>query len=190
MTQNPGQWGPQGGYPPQGQGGYPPQQPPGGLSAPAARAGLPAAGRIPARSRGYSPPGATTAGRVRAAGRQPGYRPQGRLRPPGSGGGFPPQGGTAGQEEPGLIIGIVVAAVVLLVAIGGIIMVLNRGGETAASGVDHAEPAGSAHGAADRTAHGPADRSADRRSDDRSRRPTETSEPPSGNAIDLGNGIR
>jgi hypothetical protein len=42
-------------------------------------------------------------------------------------GGYPPQvGAQPAKKSPGLIIGIVVAAVVLLAAIGGIIMVLNR----------------------------------------------------------------
>ena len=47
MTEHPGQWGPQGGYPPQGPGGYPPQQP---------------GGYPPQQPAGYPP--------------QPGYPPQ------------------------------------------------------------------------------------------------------------------
>lgn len=123
MTQNPGQWGPQGGYPPQGQGGYPPQQPPPpgyppqpgynpqGTYAPQ---GYPPQ----AQPAGYPQPGQPPAG----YGPQPGGMPPGGMPP----GGIPPQGVQPGKKSPGLIIGIVVAAVVLLAAIGGIIMVLNR----------------------------------------------------------------
>ena len=94
MTQNPGQWGPQGGYPPQGQGGYPPQRPP---------------------PPGYPPqPGYNPAGHVRPAGRLPAAGAARWLSTTGAAaarqgtgsrsvmppGGMPPAGRPAGQEEP------------------------------------------------------------------------------------------
>jgi hypothetical protein len=123
MTQNPGQWGPQGGYPPQGQGGYPPQQQPPPGYPPQQPAYNPQGTYAP--QSGYPPQGPP--GGYGHPGQQPpaGYPPQGGMPP----GGYPPQGGAQpAKKSSGLIIGIVVAAVVLLAAIGGIIMVLNRDG--------------------------------------------------------------
>ena len=123
MTQNPGQWGPQGGYPPQGQGGYPQQPPPPGYPP---QPGYNPQGTYPPQA-GYPPQGQPAYGQP---GQQPpaGYGPEGGAMPPGGmpTGGFPPQGAQPAKKSPGLIIGIVVAAVVLLAAVGGIIMVLNR----------------------------------------------------------------
>ena len=124
MTQNPGQWGTQGGYPPQGQpgpggypqqqpGGYPPQQQPGGYPP----------------QQAYNPQGAYNP--------QAGYTPAATFPPKGApggptqgAGGFPPQGKPPAKKSPIMLIGIVVAAVVLLAAIGGIILVLNKGDKT------------------------------------------------------------
>ena len=179
MTENPGQWGPQGGYPPQSPGGYPPQQP---------------AGYPPQQPAGYPP--------------QPGYPPQ----QPGTGG-YPPQGAYASQPPPGgyppqppggyepqraagtpgtpgvpakkspvMIIAIVAAAIVLLAAVGGIIMVLTRGGEeqpdvtiTPSQPVPPTEqPTPEPTGQPTTAEPQPS--------------PTQ-SQPPTGGAIDLGNGI-
>ena len=124
MTQNPGQWGTQGGYPPQGQpgpggypqqqpGGYPPQQQPGGYPP----------------QQAYNPQGAYNP--------QAGYTPAATFPPKGApggptqgAGGFPPQGKPPAKKSPIMLIGIVVAAVVLLAAIGGVILVLNKGDKT------------------------------------------------------------
>ena len=165
MTQNPGQWGPQGGYPPQQPpGGYPPQQ--------RARGGYPAASSRPGDTRRTTAgPSPATARRVATTRRvvtppQGGYPPQGQ--PPGlpaagpgssagsnlPGGGYPAAGRPApAKKSPALIIGIVVAAVVLLAAIGGIIMVLARRWRPAAAGVDHPQPAGPPDGTADPEPH-------------------------------------
>ena len=129
MTENPGQWGPQGGYPPQGPGGYPPQQPagyppqqpsPGGthLNSPLAillssrPAGLSAAGWLqPQPASGWisasAARGLWTSGPSR-------WRPGTQ--------------GAPAKKSPVMIIAIVAAAIVLLAAVGGIIMVLTRGG--------------------------------------------------------------
>ncbi|GAA2101201.1 hypothetical protein GCM10009841_16700 [Microlunatus panaciterrae] len=144
MSQDPGQWGPQpGGYPPQGppqgQGGYPPQGPggyppqgPGGYP-PQPQPGYPQQPQQPGQpGQGYSQPA--------------GYPQGGYQGPPqqfgtgqGLGGG---QGGFGGGQGPGgptgpggapkkksnaMIIGIVVAAVVLLAAVGGIVIALTNG---------------------------------------------------------------
>lgn len=114
MSQNP-PWSPQGGNP---QPGYPPpgQQPQGGYQPQSYLGpfqGQPPQGQPP--QGGYPYPG---------QGGQGGYQP----RPPG------PYGAPPGSQPPrrstGVIIGIVVAAVVLLVAVGGIVMALgSRGGD-------------------------------------------------------------
>lgn len=114
MSQNP-PWPPrgQGGYPQHG-GGYPPGGYPPQWGFPAQSASYP--GGVPGQPQG-------------------GYRGQ---RPGGPGGGYqPPMGGPGGggtggpgpRKSTGMIIGIVVAAVVLLVAVGGILMALGRGGD-------------------------------------------------------------
>ena len=90
---------PQPGYPPQGypQPGYAPQ--PGGYPPQSGQPYQPGPG-------GYPPQG---------PGGQPGYRPSG------------PVGGPPKKKSPLLLIGIVVAAVVALVAIGGIVIGLTSG---------------------------------------------------------------
>ena len=114
--------------------GYPNQPPPGGyatagwLSAQNQPGGLPAAGPGPG---GYPPqpagrwlPTAGWAGRTGSS-RQP--------QPP-----QPPR--PASKKSPALIIGIVVAAVVLLAAVGGIIMALTRGGSEPVTTVSPSAP--------------------------------------------------
>jgi hypothetical protein len=182
MTQNPGQWGPQGGYPPQGQGGYPPQQPPPGYP--------PQPGYNPqgtyAPQGGY-PPQAQPAGYPQPGQPPGGYGPQPGGMPPGGmpPGGVPPQGPQPGKKSPGLIIGIVVGAVVLLAAIGGIIMVLNRdaGDQPPPVSITPTEPVP------------PTDQPTDQPTTQPTPGPT-TDEPqptptqgPSGDAVDLGKGI-
>jgi hypothetical protein len=134
MTQNPGQWGAQGGYPPQGQpgpGGYPQQQP-GGYPPQPQPGGYPQQqpGGYPPQQGAYSPQGAYNprTGYTPAATFPPQGAPGGV--PPQGAGGFPPQGTPPPKKSPIMLIGIVVAAVVLLAAIGGIILVLNKGGKT------------------------------------------------------------
>lgn len=181
MTQNPPDWGQQGGYPPQGPGGYPPQQPggypsPGGYP-PQQPVGYPP--QQPPPQQGYPP--------------QSGYSPQRAYGPPS--GGYPPQPADFGPQGPGgpgtqgapakkspvMIIAIVAAAIVLLAAVGGIIMVLTRGGDdqpdvtiapsqpVPPTEQPTPEPTGRP------TTAGP--------------QPTPTSQPPTGGAINLGNGI-
>lgn len=186
MSQNPGQWGPQGGYPPQGQGGYPPQ----------GQGGYPQPQPTPAyapQPGGYQPQGTYAP--------QGGYPPQGppggygQQLPPGGygpqpgGGGYPPSGGQPGKRSPGLIIGIVVAAVVLLAAIGGIIMVLNRDGDDGPPPVS-ITPTEAAPPTAQPTPR-PSDppTSSSTPTDGPEPTPSDTGSPPAGDALDLGSGI-
>ncbi len=207
MTQNPGQWGPQGGYPPQGQGqppsgpgGYPqpgpggyPQQGPGGYP-PQGPGGYPP--QQPPPGYGPSQPGPPP-GQYNPQGA---YAPQGGpgYPPAGGGGGYGPQGPTGGgyqgssgppaKKSRGLIIGIVVAAVVLLVAIGGIVMVLNKGGgnDPGPVSISPSQPVPPTDQPTDEPTDEPTDNPT---TEEPTPGPTETSEPPSGDAIDLGNGI-
>jgi hypothetical protein len=183
MTQNPGQWGPQGGYPPQGQGGYPPQQqpPPGYPPQPGynpqgtyAPQGYPPQ----AQPAGYPQPGQQPPG---GYGPQPGGMPPGGMPP----GGIPPQGAQPGKKSPGLIIGIVVAAVVLLAAIGGIIMVLNRdaGSQPPPVSITPTEPVPPTTGPTDPPTAQPTPGPTTGEP-----QPTPT-QGPSGDAVDLGKGI-
>ncbi len=197
MTQNPGQWGPQGGYPPQGQGGYPPQQQP---PPPQGQGGYPPQ-QQPPPPQGYAPqptynPQGTYApqGGYPPQGQPGGYGQPGQQPPPtgygqpGAGmppAGFPPQdAGQPPKKSPGLIIGIVVAAVVLLAAVGGIIMVLNRddGGQPPVS-ITPSEPVP--------PTGGPTDEPTTQPSTKQPTEPTSTtgSQPPSGDSVDLGKGI-
>ena len=103
--------------------------------------------------------------------------------------GFPPQGAQPGKKSRGLIIGIVVAAVVLLAAIGGIIMVLNRdaGSQPPPVSITPTEPVPPT----DQPTPGPTDQptaqpSPGPTSDDP--QPTPTQGNP-GSAVDLGKGI-
>ena len=104
----------QGGYPPQGPGpqGYPPQGPPG----PPGYGQPPYGGQQPYRP-GAGFPGQGGGGQGGGPYPQQGFGPQG------------PQGTPPKKKSPLLIIGIVVAALVALVAIGGIAMALGGGGD-------------------------------------------------------------
>ena len=144
MSQTPGEWPPQdggysqGGYPPQDQpAGYPAQSQPGGYSTQPQPGGFP-----PQPPGGYPPQGQAGSypGQPGAYPPQGGYSPQGGYPPPGAYPGAPPgyPPGAGGSAPPGpppkksraMIIGIVAAAVVLLAAIGGVILVLTQGGDT------------------------------------------------------------
>jgi hypothetical protein len=190
MTQNPGQWGPQGGYPPQGpgggyppagQGGYPQPQPPPGF--PPQQGGYPPQGTYPPQG-GY-PPQQPPPG----YGQQPppGYGQPGGEVPPG-GAGYPPApGGPAPKKSPGLIIGIVVAAVVLLAAIGGIIMVLNRNGSDQPPPVS-ITPTNTAP-PTEQPTPGPTESTTTEPTDSPQPSPNDTGSQPPAGGVDLGNGI-
>jgi len=187
VTQDSGQWGQQGGYPPQGpEGGYPPRpQQPAGYSP------QQPGGYSPQEPRGYPPP--------QPAGyppQQPGYPPQGGYPPqlppgypPQQPGGFAPQGpggvapgapGAPRKKNPVMIIAIVAAAIVLLAAIGGIIMVLTRGGsEQPDVSITPSQPVPPAEEPTPEPSGQPSSQPS----------PTETSKPPTAGAVDLGNGI-
>jgi hypothetical protein len=182
MTEQPGQWGPPGDYPPQGPGGYPPQQP--GGYPPQQPAGYPT-------QPGYTPqqPGAG------------GYPPQRAYAPPAPPGGYPPQqpggygpqgpavGGPGSQggpakKSPVIIIAIVAAAIVLLAAVGGIIMVLTRGGGAEQPGVTitPSQPVPPTEEPTTEPTGQPT-------TQEPQPTPTESSQPPTGGTINLGNGI-
>jgi hypothetical protein len=174
MTEHPGQWGPQGGYPPQGPGGYPPQQPAGYPPQPGYPPQQPGGG-------GYPPQGAYTP--------QPppgGYPPQqpGGYGPQGPAAGGPgPQRGPA-KKSPVMIIAIVAAAIVLLAAVGGIIMVLTRGG-----GGNQPEVTITPSQPVPPTEQPTAEPTGQPTTQEPQPTPTETSQPPTGGVINLGNGI-
>jgi hypothetical protein len=188
VTQDPGQWGQQGGYPPQGPGGYPPQQPGGyppqqpGGSPPQQPGGFPPqqpSSYPPQSSGGYGPRGAPQ----RAYSQQPapgGYPPQ----QPGGFGPQPPGAAPAAapgvppKKSPVIIIAIVAAAIVLLAAVGGIIMVLTRGGadQPEVTITPSQQPVPTEEPTAEPT---PTEEPS----------PTETTQAPPGSAIDIGNGI-
>jgi hypothetical protein len=171
MSQDAGGWPPQGGYsqgyPSQGQpGDYGQQPPPGGY---------------PPQAGGYGPQG--------AYGPQAGYPPQGY--PPGVPGGYPPvghgyggapPGGPPPKKSPAMIIGVVAAAVVLLAAVGGIILVLNQGDDTQPGSTITPSPPT----AQPSTSPGPTDQPT---ASQPSAKPTEPTQQPTGDAIELGNGI-
>jgi hypothetical protein len=193
MTQDPGQWGQQGGYAPQRSGGYPPQQPPGGYP-PQQPGGLP-----PQQPGGYPPQQPPGGYPPQQPGgyppQQPGYPPQGGYPPQPPPGGYPPQQqgayGPAGPVAPGgpgaprkkspvMIIAIVAAAIVLLAAIGGIIMVLTRGGSDQPDvSISPSQPVPPSEQPTPEPTGQPTPEPS----------PTETSRPPTGGAIDIGNGI-
>ena len=166
MTQNPQGWGQQGG-PPQGQ---PPQSPP-----PQYQPG------------GYPPQGAYQP--QPPYGAQPGYPPQG---PPGYG----PQGGGgagfgAGQppkKSPVSLILMVVAAVALVAAIGGVFLALsNNDGDQPVTSITPAQP--SAPPSTDEPSGDPSP-STDPSDDPSSSAPTPSgTDQPGSDAVDLGNGI-
>ncbi|GAA3561233.1 hypothetical protein GCM10022197_16010 [Microlunatus spumicola] len=113
-------------YPQQGRQGYPQQGSPQGYPQQPGQQGYPQQG-----PQGYPQQGAPQGYPQQSYGQQPGYAPQGYPQQPG----YPPQGyqpsGPAGgppKKRSGLlIVGIVVAAVVALVAIGGIVIGLSGG---------------------------------------------------------------
>lgn len=206
--QQPSQGGgyPQQGYPPQGGQGYPQQ---GGQQGRPPQQNYPQQGG----QQGYPQQGYPQQGGQQGypqQGGQGGYQPQGYAGPfqgqpqggyPAQGqGGYqpPPSGGATGgpgvgpspRKSTGLIIGIVVAAVVLLVAVGGIIMALNRGGDDPVSTITPApQPT-------------PTDEPSSQPTTEPSTQPTEPSsapsqqpsdkptQAPSGDTIDLGNGVK
>jgi hypothetical protein len=197
MTHNPGQWGPQSGYPPQGQGGYPtqqqpppgypPQQPPAPGYPPQQQPGYNPQGMY-APQGGYPPQGQPPPGGYGQPGQQPppGYGPQGGGgMPPG---GYAPQGaGQPAKKSTGLIIGIVVAAVVLLAAIGGIIMVLNRdGGSQPPVSITPSQPAPPTERPTTQPTNQPTAKAS---SEQPTATQTQGGQPPSGDSVDLGKGI-
>ena len=189
MTQDSGQWGQQSGYPPQGPGGgYPPQPPqpqqpggyppqqPGGYPSPPPRGYPPPPAGYPPQQPGY-PQGGYPA--------QPpagGYPPQqpGGYAPQGPGGVAPGAPGAPRKKSPVMIIAIVAAAIVLLAAIGGIIMVLTRGGsEQPDVSITPSQPVPPTEEPTPEPTTQPTPQPS----------PTETSKPPTAGAVDLGNGI-
>ena len=183
MTEQSGQWGPQGGYPPQGPGGYPPQQP--GGYPPQQPAGYPAQPEYPPQqpgAGGYPPQRAYTP-QPPPGGYPPqqpgGYGPQG----PAAGGGPGSQRGPA-KKSPVMIIAIVAAAIVLLAAVGGIIMVLTRGGggEQPDVTITPSQPVPP-------TEEPTAEPTGQPTTQEPQPTPTETSQPPPGGSLNLGNGI-
>jgi hypothetical protein len=187
VTQDPGQWGQQGGYPPQGPGGYPPQQPGGyppqqpGGSPPQQPGGFPPqqpSSYPPQPSGAYGPPGAPQ--RAYAQGPPGGYPPQqpGGFGPQPPGAAPPAAPGVPAKKSPVIIIAIVAAAIVLLAAVGGIIMVLTRGGadQPEVTITPSQQPVPTEEPTAEPT---PTEEPS----------PTETTQAPPGSAIDIGNGI-
>ncbi len=177
MTE-PGQWGPQGGYPPQGPSGYSPQQP--GGYPPQPPAGYPPQPGYPPQqpgAGGYPPQGAY-APQPPPGGYPGGYGPQGPTT-----GGLGPQGGPA-KKSPVMIIAIVAAAIVLLAAVGGIIMVLTRGGGGEQPGVTitPSQPVPPTEEPTPEPTGQPT-------TQEPQPTPSETSRPPTGGTINLGNGI-
>lgn len=173
MSQDAGGWPPQGGYsqgnPSQGQpGGYGQQAPPGGY---------------PPQAGGYGPQGAYSP----QAGYPPQGYPPGGYPPVGPGYGGVPPGGPPPKKSPAMIIGIVAAAVVLLAAVGGIILVLNRGDDTQPASTITPSPPTAEPTTEPPTSPRPTDQPTE--SQPPASEPTEPSEQPTGNAIELGNGI-
>ena len=176
MTQGPGDWGEQGqqgGYPPQGPGGYPPQQP-GGY--PPQQPG-PGGGYPPQQQPGFPPPGYGPQGGYPPQPPPGGYPPQqpGGFGPQGPAGSGPATQGAPAKKSPVMIIAIVAAAIVLLAAVGGIIMVLTRGGTNQPDvSITPSQPAPPTEQPTPQPTPEPT--------------PTEP-QPPTGGSIDLGNGV-
>jgi hypothetical protein len=204
MSQPPGQWPPdqggysQGGYPPQSQApGYPSQAQPGGYPTEPQPGGYP-----PQSSGGYPPQGqpGIYSGQPGAYPPQGGY-PQGGYPPggayPGSGAGYPPDGGPVGptggqpgRNSPGVIIGIVAAAVVLLAAIGGIILVLNRSDDTQPAATITPGPPTAEPTTEEPSAQPKSPSPSGKQSTPQPTQPTEApTQAPDGEAISLGRGI-
>ncbi len=187
MTQNPPDWGQQGGYPPQGPGGYPPQQPSPGYPPQQPSPGYPPQqpGGYPQQQppqQGYPPQGSY--GPQRAYGPPPGeFAPQpAGFGPQGPGPQPPGTQGAPAKKSPVMIIAIVAAAIVLLAAVGGIIMVLNRGGTDQPDvSITPSQPASPTEEPTPQPSGGP--------SSQPQPTPTESSQSPTGGAIDLGNGV-
>ena len=98
--------------------------------------------------------------------------------------GQPPPGtqGAPAKKSPVMIIAIVAAAIVLLAAVGGIIMVLNRGGTDQPDvSITPSQPAP--------PTEEPTPQPSGRPSSQPQPTPTESSQSPTGGAIDLGNGV-
>lgn len=198
----PGQ--PQGGYPPQGypQQGYPqpgyPQQgrPQGGYQQ---QPGYPPPGRPEGQPQGGYPP-QSYLGPFQGQQPQGGYPGQGGYQPPPTGPYGAPPGGRPPRRSPGVIIGIVVAAVVLLVAVGGIVMALgSRGGDEPVSTITPTPlpiPSGdpTVPPSTDPTrtpAPQPSETTEPPSSAPPSKKPTKKpTTPPSADSIDLGNGVK
>ena len=187
MTQNPPDWGQQGGYPPQGPGGYPPQQPSPGYPPQQPSPGYPPqqAGGYPQQQppqQGYPPQGSY--GPQRAYGPPPGeFPPQpAGFGPQGPGPQPPGTQGAPAKKSPVMIIAIVAAAIVLLAAVGGIIMVLNRGGTDQPDvSITPSQPA--------QPTEEPTPQPSGEPSSQPQPTPTESSQSPTRGAIDLGNGV-
>jgi hypothetical protein len=185
MTEKPGQWGSQGGYPPQGPSGYPPQQPAG--YPPQQPPGYPSQSGYPPQqpgAGGYPPQGAY-APQQPPGGYPPqqpgGYGPQG---PAAVGPGVPGGPGAPQKKSPVMIIAIVAAAIVLLAAVGGIIMVLTRGGggEQPDVTITPSQPVPPTEQPTPEPTGQPT-------TQEPQPTPTETTPPPTGGTINLGNGI-
>jgi hypothetical protein len=167
-----------GGYPQQGggpqQGGYPPQP------------GYPQQGGQPQQG-GYQPQNATYAGPFQGQ-PQGGYPGQGGGYQPPSGGGGAPTGSQSPRKSTGLIIGIVVAGVVLLVAIGGIIMALSGGGDEPVTTITPSAPSTPTAAPTTEPTQEPTEPSS---APPTSSQPTDQpTEAPTGETIDLGNGVK
>ena len=198
MSQNP-PWPPQGQGSPQDPRGYPQQPPQGG--------GYPPQGGRPGNpQQGYPQQGYPQGGQSGQGPYQPqGYagpfqgQPQGGYPPQGQGGYQPPPstGGPAGPAGPsprkstGLILGIVVAAVVLLVAVGGIIMALSGGDDEPVSTITPApQPTPTGDPSTQPTTEPspqPTEPSNAPSTNQPSGNPTQA---PSGDTVDLGNGVK
>jgi hypothetical protein len=186
VTQNPPDWGQQGGYPPQGPGGYPPQQPGGYPPQQPPQQGYPPqqpAGYPPQQppQQGYPPQGSYSP--QRAYGPPPGgYPPQpGGFAPQGPGPTGPGTQGAPAKKSPVMIIAIVAAAIVLLAAVGGIIMVLNRGSaEQPDVSITPSQPAPPTEEPTPQPSREPTAEPT----------PSESPQSPTGGAIDLGNGVQ
>ena len=182
MTDQPGPWGPQGGYPPSR---------PWWLPTSATR-GIPtaAATRAIHRNRVFrlsSQEAATRRNVAYAPQPPPGYPPQqpggyGPEGPAAGGPGAPP--GAPQKKSPIMIIAIVVAAIVLLAAVGGIIMVLTRngGGEQPDVSITPSQPVPPTEQPTPEPTGQPT-------TQEPQPTPTEPSQPPAGGTINLGNGI-
>jgi hypothetical protein len=155
-----------GAYPPQGQGGYPPQN---------------YAGPFPGQPQGGYPP--------QGPGPYPPHGPGGYQPPPPAGGS---PGGPSPRKSTGLIIGIVVAGVVLLVAVGGILMALSGGGDEPVSTITPSAPTTpTAEPTTQPTTEPTTEPTTKPSGGPSTTAPTDKpTQAPGGGAIDLGNGVK